>query len=130
MMLTHMYNVLEKLRAGEVIEGKDKQIYDDGLIWILRQIHDEIDAATVEAYGWPNDLSDEIILKRLVMLNRERALEETKGQIRWLRPDYQNPDGTVGKAKTSEMNLDEVAVADANAWPKALAALGAPSIGL
>ena len=118
--LTQMYNVLKKLRADEVIEGKDKQIYNDGLIGILKQIHDEIDAATAESYGWPVDLSDEDILKRLVALNRERALEEAKGQIRWLRPDYQNPDGNVGKAKTSEMDLDEVAVADANAWPKAL----------
>ena len=118
--LTQMYNVLEKLRGGETIEGKDKQIYNDGLIGILRQIHDEIDAATAEAYGWPVNLSDEDVLKRLVALNRERALEEAKGQIRWLRPDYQNPDGNVGKAKTSEMDLDEVAVADANTWPKAL----------
>lgn len=118
--LTQMYNVLENLRAGDVIEGKNKQIYEDGLIGILRQIHDEIDAVTAEAYGWLNDLSDENILKCLVKLNRERALEEAKGQIRWLRPEYQNPDGAVGKAKTSEMNLDEVAVADANAWPKAL----------
>ena len=118
--LTQMYNVLEKLRGGETIEGKDKQIYNDGLIGILRQIHDEIDAATAEAYGWPVNLSDEDVLKRLVALNRERALEEAKGQIRWLRPDYQNPDGNVGKAKTSEMDLDEVAVAVANTWPKAL----------
>ena len=118
--LTQMYNVLEKLRAGEAIEGNDKQIYKDGLIGILRQIHDEIDVSTAEAYGWPTDLSDEDILKRLVALNRERALEETKGLIRWLRPEYQNPDGSIGKAKTSEMDLDEVAVVDANAWPKAL----------
>ena len=90
------------------------------MIGILRQIHDEIDAVTAEAYGWPTELSDEDILKRLVALNRERALEEAKGQIRWLRPEYQNPDGQAGKAKTSEMDLDEVAVADANAWPKAL----------
>ena len=105
---------------GDVIEGKDKQTYDDGLIGILRQIHDQIDSATAEAYDWPNDLSDENILKRLVTLNRERALEEAKGQIRWLRPDYQIPDDNIGKAKTSEMDLGEVAVADANAWPKAL----------
>ena len=118
--LTQIYNVLEKLRAGEAVEGKEKQIYDDGLVGILRQIHDEIDAVTAEAYGWPVDLSDEEVLKRLVALNRERAIEEAKGHMRWLRPDYQNPDGQAGKAKTSEMDLDEIAVADANAWPKAL----------
>ncbi len=118
--LTQMYNVLEKVRAGDVIEGKDKQIYDDGLIGILKQIHDEIDAATAQAYGWPGDLSDEEILKRLVALNKERALEEAKGHIRWLRPEYQNPDGHAGKAKTSELDLSEPSLPDAAAWPKTL----------
>lgn len=47
--LTQMYNVLEKLRAGEVIEGKDKDIYDQGLIGILRDLHDRIDAAMADA---------------------------------------------------------------------------------
>jgi len=117
---TQMYNVLEKLRAGEVIEGKDKQIYNDGLIGTLRSIHDDIDTATAEAYGWSTNLSDEDILKHLVVLNRERALEEAKGQIRWMRPEYQNPDGSKAKAKTTDMNLDEVAVTDASPWPKAL----------
>jgi hypothetical protein len=35
-------------------------------------------------------LSEEI-LTRLVALNSQRAREEAKGQIRWLRPAYQNP---------------------------------------
>lgn len=118
--ITKMYNVLAKLRAGEMIEGKDKIVYNEGLIGTLRQIHDEIDIATAEAYGWPINLSDEDILGRLVTLNRERALKEAKGQINWLRPEYQNPDGNVGKARTTDMDLDEVAVADANAWPKSL----------
>ena len=60
--LTQMYNVLEKLRAGEPIEGRDREIYDDGLVGILRQLHDEIDAETARAYGWPADLSDDEIL--------------------------------------------------------------------
>ncbi len=118
--LTQIYNVLEKLRAGEDIVGKDREIYVDGLIGILKKIHDDIDAATAEAYGWPVDLSDEDILKNLVTLNRERALEEAKGHIRWLRPDYQNPAGQATKAKTTEMDLDEATVADAVVWPKAL----------
>ena len=48
-----MYNVLEKLRAGEPIEGRDRETYDAGLVGILRQLHDEIDAETARAYGWP-----------------------------------------------------------------------------
>jgi hypothetical protein len=43
--VTQMYNVLEKLRAGGTIDGKDKDIYDQGLIGILRDLHDQIDAA-------------------------------------------------------------------------------------
>jgi len=77
-----MYNVLEKLRAGEWIEGKDREIYDQGLVGILRDIHDQIDAAVAEAYGWPLDLSDDEILHLLVDLNRARAAEEAQGHIR------------------------------------------------
>jgi hypothetical protein len=104
--LTGMYNVLEKLRAGEALNAKDRQIHDQGLVTLLKQIHDELDAAVLEAYGW-GDLGVETqdgktqdarqeqardeLLGRLVALNHERAAEERRGQIRWLRPDYQNP---------------------------------------
>ena len=44
-----------------------------------------------EAYGWPATLTDEEILERLVALNKERAIEEKTGKVRWLRPDYQIP---------------------------------------
>ncbi|WP_232404762.1 type IIL restriction-modification enzyme MmeI [Pseudophaeobacter flagellatus] len=119
--LTNMYNVLEKLRAGEAIEGKDKEIYDQGLIGILRDLHDQIDAAVADAYGWPVDLSDEEILMRLVDLNKERAAEEASGHIRWLRPDYQNPTGAkVEKGKTTDMDLGVVAKVEKAAWPKGL----------
>jgi len=118
--LTQMYNVLEKVRTGEMIEGKDKIIYDQGLIGILKQIHDDIDEATAEAYGWPNDLTDEEVLQRLVDLNRERALEEAKGHVRWLRPEYQNPDGHAAKAKSGELALEDASLPDAVSWPKAL----------
>ena len=46
------------------------------------------------------DLTDEQILERLVALNAERTEEERNGQIRWLRPDFQNPGGK--KAPTQE----------------------------
>lgn len=119
--LTQMYNVLEKLRAGERIEGKDKDIYDHGLIGILKDIHDRIDVAVAEAYGWPLDLSDEDILMRLVDLNRARAEEEARGIIRWLRPDYQNPTGKQAEAKgaQTEMAVGAVSKQKKPAWPKA-----------
>lgn len=34
---------------------------------------------------------DEAILERLVALNAERAAEEARGLVRWLRPDFQHP---------------------------------------
>ena len=119
--LTQMYNVLEKLRAGETIEGKDREIYDRGLIGILKDLHDQIDAAVAEAYGWLVDLSDEDILFRLVALNKERAEEEARGHIRWLRPDYQNPEGRVAaKGKTKDMDLGIVAKVEKAPWPNTL----------
>ncbi|MEO5614095.1 MAG: hypothetical protein ABIR04_04125 [Cypionkella sp.] len=57
--LTAMYNCLEKLRAGERIEGRDKETHDRGLIGFLRDLHDQIDAAVAQAYGWPVPLSDD-----------------------------------------------------------------------
>ncbi|MGB4828079.1 MAG: type IIL restriction-modification enzyme MmeI, partial [Paracoccaceae bacterium] len=120
--LTAMYNVLEKLRAGERIEGKDKEIYDQGLIRILRDLHAQIDTAVAEAYGWPATLTDDEILHRLVDLNRERAAEESRGQIRWLRPDYQNPQGKAASAKgeQSAMDIGPAISTDKAPWPKTL----------
>ena len=36
----------------------------------------KLDTAVLTAYGWPNDLTDEQILERLLALNLERAEEE------------------------------------------------------
>lgn len=121
--LTGIYNVLEKLRSGERIEGRDRETYDAGLVGILRDIHDRIDAAVTEAYGWPADLDDEAILTRLVDLNRVRAAEEAAGLVRWLRPEYQNPAGhaVVAKGKQAELDVGEVAETEGKAlWPTAL----------
>jgi hypothetical protein len=94
--LTGLYNVLEKLRAGATLNAKEKTLHDQGLVTLLRQIHDELDAAVLEAYGWADlhPLTPERepeLLTRLVALNHERAAEEQRGHIRWLRPDYQAP---------------------------------------
>jgi hypothetical protein len=92
--ITDMYNVLEKLRRNEPLVKKEPDIHQKGLISTLRKIHDDLDAAVFEAYGWPVTLTDEEILERLVALNKERAEEERQGKVRWLRPEYQNPQGT------------------------------------
>jgi hypothetical protein len=91
--ITGMYNVLEKLRSGEPLTAKDKKIHDDGLVSVLKKIHNDLDAAVFDAYGWPASLTDDEILERLVALNHERAAEEKRGLIRWLRPEFQNKAG-------------------------------------
>jgi hypothetical protein len=64
-------------------------------------------------------LSNEEILLRLVALNKERAEEEARGQIRWLRPDYQNPTGQqASKGKTADMDLGVIAKIEKAPWPK------------
>ena len=47
-----MYNVLDKLRSGEALSAKERVIHEQGLVSVLRQIHDELDAAVLDAYGW------------------------------------------------------------------------------
>lgn len=89
--MTGMYNVLEQLRSGEPLNDKEQTIHEQGLVSVLKQLHDELDAAVFDAYGWPVTLTDEEILERLVALNAERAAEEQRGLIRWLRPEFQNP---------------------------------------
>lgn len=92
--LTGLYNVLERLREGvapDALAPAERRIFDDGLVLILKELHDRLDAAVADAYGWPADLSDDDILARLVALNKERAAEEGRGLVRWLRPDYQIP---------------------------------------
>jgi hypothetical protein len=191
--LTGLYNVLEKLRAGEPLTDKDKKIHDDGLVTILKQIHDELDEAVLEAYGWgdvagtalrsgpanampmnepkesPADKAldtassthspgppggrslpiadilarggeqaealEQELLTRLVALNHERAAEEQRGLIRWLRPEYQAPDSKpqpqqkeidLGEASSqSKINNPQSTIVNPPAqaaWPSALSA--------
>ncbi|MCD9046800.1 hypothetical protein [Luteimonas sp. MHLX1A] len=129
-----------------------RAIHDQGLVSVLRQLHDKLDEAVLQAYGW-GDLTDtlriahgtvlltvgdaasarteakrdfeERVLERLVALNTERAAEEARGHVRWLRPDYQNPAG--GHAATAAAEQGElvdvedspaVAPVKAAPWPK------------
>lgn len=103
--MTKLYNVLEKLRSNEDFDEKERAIYEMGLVSVLKQIHDDLDTAAAEAYGWPADLSDEAILERLVALNKERAAEERRGLVRWLRPEFQAPKDVRAPAKQIEAEL-------------------------
>ncbi|MGH6796714.1 MAG: class I SAM-dependent DNA methyltransferase, partial [Methylocella sp.] len=106
--LTQLYNVLEKIRAGEKLDSQEEAIKTNGLVLILKEYHDKLDALVAEAYGWPENLADDEILARLVALNAERAEEEKRGLVRWLRPIYQRARAGVAPepAKPSEEQLE------------------------
>jgi SAM-dependent methyltransferase len=111
--MTKLYNVLERVKALEAkkpdeppLSEAEKDIYQAGLVGTLKSIHEGIDAAVFEAYGWPEDLDDEAILERLVALNLERHEEEKRGHVRWLRPDFQIPRFAPKSAKAQQGDLD------------------------
>lgn len=116
--LTDMYNVLESLRTGQHLDDEAQSIRDRGLVDTLRQIHDDIDRATLAAYGWPSGLTDDEIVGRLLCLNAERVAEEAHGQIRWLRPDFQAQTVQVDLASTAaEQVTGDTQVAATQVWP-------------
>jgi len=123
--LTQLYKVLERLRSGEALTEKEQDIHERGLVSVMKHLHEQIDAAVLDAYGWPRDLSDEEILARLVELNKERRAEEAKGHVRWLRPEYQAP--AAKKIVLSEQGRLDIEVVPSAAktgtrtrWPKTL----------
>jgi hypothetical protein len=134
--LTGLYNVLDKLRSGEVLSTKERTIHEHGLVSVLRQLHDELDAAVLDAYGWSDLLPllrithgndapaegqtrddakrgfDEAIIERLVALNAECAAEEARGLVRWLRPEFQNPSAQAAQHQAEIDMGDETDVAE------------------
>jgi hypothetical protein len=144
--LTGMYNVLEKLRAGEELTTTEKTIHQQGLVSVLLDLHDELDRAVFEAYGWPDlanklvgrpgattplpdkpaELADaeEELLMRLVDLNKQRAEEESRGIVRWLRPDYQAPDAVQAEVdiapKAAAVKTEAATSKGKVAFPKAI----------
>jgi hypothetical protein len=120
--LTDTYNVLEKLRAGIEFNEQDQNIYQAGLIAILREIHDQLDRAVPDAYGWPQNLTTEQILERIVALNAERRAEEASGLIRWLRPEYQAPNAAALQTAFTGLAPTDAPIAPAHKqpWPATL----------
>jgi hypothetical protein len=92
--MTGMYNVLAKLRAGQALDDRDRRLQRDGQISALRRIHDELDRAVLDAYGWAPDLTGQAVLEKVVALNHERRREEQAGIVRWPRPRFQHADST------------------------------------
>ncbi len=124
--LTKLYNVLEALREGRALTPQERDIHDRGLVTLIRQHHDAIDEGVADAYGWGDEhragtLDEETILTRLVALNKERAAEEARGLVRYLRPEFQDPGYRAPVATT--LDLGEAAVAPVSnviPWPATL----------
>jgi hypothetical protein len=120
--MTALYNVLKKEQSGEELGEQEREIHEKGLVGILAELHDELDAAVARAYGWEPGLEKETLLQRLVDLNAERRAEEEEGHVRYLRPEYQAPETVETQA---EMDIDvEVDMGGGPAepleWPSAL----------
>ncbi|MEM5431847.1 class I SAM-dependent DNA methyltransferase [Cupriavidus oxalaticus] len=112
--LTAIYNVLEKLRSGEALTAKDKTVNEHGLVSLLKSLHDELDIAVMQAYGWsdlPLPPDTAVLLERLATLNAKRASEEAAGTVRWLRPEFQqaNVAAQIAIEVDDEADLDEEA---------------------
>lgn len=99
--MTELYNLRDKLRSVKAKDGgklspADEERARAARAGIVNRLHDQIDEAVADAYGWGEEwragpLAPATIVARLVALNQERAAEEAQGTIRWLRPDYQIP---------------------------------------
>lgn len=145
--MTGLYNRLERrreaLNGGEPLTEVEREDHARAQTALLAELHDDIDRATLAAYGWSDlanaligkpggttpsnhkdeaqEAAEEAMLSRLVALNAERAKEEARGLVRWLRPDYQIPKlGHKVKIPEPEQVEAEIALAtapEARPWP-------------
>jgi hypothetical protein len=124
--LTATYNVLEKLRSGEALTAKEKVVHEHGLVGVLKSLHDELDTAVLQAYGWADltlPADTDALLVRLVELNARRAAEEAAGTVRWLRPEFQQAgQGEQAAIDTGAEDQDEGETAEATSAKPAQAA--------
>ena len=149
--MTALYNALERERElgngfGEPLKTAERDVHEAGLVSVLGDLHDDIDRAVLDAYGWADlapalvgkpgatapsprkdparERAEAELLSRLVALNRERAAEERRGTVRWLRPDHQIPRlgrevERPGAGEQVAADLPAAAPADgAPAWPR------------
>ena len=137
------------LEAKKVRKNEGKAINDSALLAVLRDLHDHLDRAVFDAYGW-SDLADvlvgkpgattpvqdktdgqiraeEELLSRLVALNRIRVAEEKREIIHLLRPEFQALQAATSKPEQREIEMPEneeiagkAAKTGRQSWPKEL----------
>jgi hypothetical protein len=142
--LTNMYNVLEKLRSQTPLTVKELEVNQQGLVSILGELHDRLDKAVFNAYGWEdvgniligmpgattslkNKASEQLeaeeqLLIRLVNLNATRAAEEAQDEIKWLRPEYQSVDTksseTMQVVENHTVEAEKEGLSGKMSWPR------------
>jgi len=122
--LTNQYNALSRAKeartGGPPLTEKERAFHEGALIGLLQSLHDELDTAVAEAYGWPVDLTDQQVLERLVALNNERAAAEAQGKIRWLRQEFQAPEESKKPVQLTTEGVHPAAPAPVTKqpWPK------------
>lgn len=124
--MTSIYNAIDRLRAGTPLSTSERAVHTSAACGSLREMHDELDRLVAEAYGWPESMTTANALTKLVALHDERAGEEGRGHVRWLRPSYQQSHFAVAElAVAPEMELGlQAHVATKSAmklvWPAAV----------
>lgn len=66
--------LLEQAIAAELKKRTLTNLYNARPTW-LDNAHRTLDAVVCAAYGWPSDLGDDEILRRLLALNLERITQ-------------------------------------------------------
>lgn len=108
--MTVMYNVVDRLRDGSALSKTEQEVHTMAACGVLRDLHDALDAAVGEAYGWTWPEPSALILERLVALHDRRVEEEAAGQVRWLRSDYQR--ARFGAVTQQEADAPELELPD------------------
>ncbi len=87
--MTTLYNARQRLDENRPLTLEELRVHEDGHVRLISHLHRRIDAVVAKAYGWPEDVSMDDALTLLARLNRERASSEAKGDVQFLRPEYQ-----------------------------------------
>ena len=87
--MTGLYNARDRLTQAFELTGKHRQTHQDGCVHVIDHLHMRLDQVVSAAYGWPSDLSDEALVQRLVSLNLERVAAESRGEVLYIRPGFQ-----------------------------------------
>lgn len=120
-----MYDAIEAVRKGAPLSPALRIVHRDAACGTLADLHESLDVAVAEAYGWAWPDDPAVLLERLVDLQRLRIDEESQGIVRWMRPAFQEPvSASTSRAASFVLplsdSLSESSPLRSQAWPKDL----------